>query len=259
MALCQSDSGYKAFNLRSLLNKIRSGRNASSQIIIDGVTMPVRFRHNGRARRIILRLSKRGDEVLLTVPTGTSNAKALEFAASQSHWISKHAARREKPVSFEPGNKILLRGEEYMLVHADTRRTPVWISEDDRQLFVSGKPEHAARRITDWLKKQACADLSKAAHSYAEQMGVKFTRLGVRDQQSRWGSCSARGSLSFSWRLIMAPPFVLDYVAAHEVAHLRHMDHSERFWSLVKSHCSNADKAKKWLKANGRDLHNYGH
>lgn len=89
-------------------------------------------------------------------------------------------------------------------------------------------------------------------------MEVKFRRIGVRDQKSRWGSCSPDGHLSYSWRLIMAPPHVLDYVAAHEVAHLRHMNHGIRFWRLVLQHCDRVHEAKRWLRANAEDIHRYG-
>jgi predicted metal-dependent hydrolase len=124
-------------------------------------------------------------------------------------------------------------------------------------VVVSGDGAHLARRLVDWLKAQAKRDLLAASESYAVAMGVKFHRLSVRDQKSRWGSCSSDGMLSFSWRLILAPPLVLDYVAAHEVAHLKHMNHSRNFWRLVLTHCPHAGRAKSWLKAHGPELHAY--
>ena len=101
-------------------------------------------------------------------------------------------------------------------------------------------------------------DLARACEYYAGAMAVRYTTISIRDQKSRWGSCAASGTLSFSWRLIMAPDFVLDYVAAHEVAHLREMNHGPGFWRLVLSHCKSARAAKVWLKAHGRDLHLVG-
>jgi predicted metal-dependent hydrolase len=123
---------------------------------------------------------------------------------------------------------------------------------------VPGKPEHVARRATDWLRKQAAIDLELACARYASAMDVKVRRIAIRDQKSRWGSCSSSGDLSFSWRLILAPPIVLDYVAAHEVAHLLEMNHSPRFWRHVLKHCPHARDAKNWMRLHGSDLHRYG-
>ena len=91
-----------------------------------------------------------------------------------------------------------------------------------------------------------------------QALGVKVKRLSIRDQSSRWGSCTSAGSLSFSWRLILAPPYVLDYLAAHEVAHLVEMNHSARFWRVVGRVCGHVERAKTWLDTHGNDLHRYG-
>ena len=118
--------------------------------------------------------------------------------------------------------------------------------------------EHIDRRVHDFLKREARRDLHKAALAYAEALGVRVKRLSIRDQSSRWGSCTSAGSLSFSWRLILAPPFVLDYLAAHEVAHLVEMNHSSRFWRVVARVCPSVERAKRWLDTYGNDLHRYG-
>jgi predicted metal-dependent hydrolase len=115
-----------------------------------------------------------------------------------------------------------------------------------------------SRRIGDFLKREARRDLEAASRRYAAELGVAARRVTVRDQSSRWGSCSTAGALSYSWRLILAPPFVLDYLAAHEVAHLVEMNHSRRFWRVVERICPAAHAAKVWLDANGPDLHRYG-
>jgi predicted metal-dependent hydrolase len=112
--------------------------------------------------------------------------------------------------------------------------------------------------VKDFLKREARRDLALSVRRYAEVLGVKFTRISVRDQSSRWGSCTSDGVLSFSWRLILAPPFVLDYLAAHEVAHLVEMNHSARFWRVVARICPETDRAKAWLHAHGNELHRYG-
>jgi predicted metal-dependent hydrolase len=117
---------------------------------------------------------------------------------------------------------------------------------------------HVGRRVSDFLRREAARDLEAASRRAAEALGVPVKRISVRDQSSRWGSCSTTGVLSYSWRLILAPPFVLNYLAVHESAHLIEMNHSPRFWRLVKSVCTDAERAKAWLDVHGGDLHRYG-
>ena len=247
--------------LPSLLRKAGVKSSAKSQLVLDGRTIAVTLRPNARARRIILRIDKQGDGIILTVPPGTSHSRAMEFAASQGAWIWQQLAKQPDMVRLEAGEVIPVRGIRHRIVADSNRRTPVWCGEfddDEALLFVSGDEAHHARRLKDWLKKQARADLSASAHAYADRMGVKISRISIRDTSSRWGSCSSTGALSFSWRLIFAPTWVLDYVAAHEVAHLLEMNHSPKFWAHVEKHCPSTKKARKWLKANGRSLHRYG-
>ena len=115
-----------------------------------------------------------------------------------------------------------------------------------------------SRRITDYLKRQAKRDLEVAVKRYTEMLGVTYRRISIRDQASRWGSCSTSGVLSFSWRLVLAPRYVLDYLAAHETAHLVEMNHSSRFWRLLRRICPEMERAKAWLDVHGTDLHRYG-
>ncbi len=125
-------------------------------------------------------------------------------------------------------------------------------------LCVAGEAPHVARRVRDFLKREAKNDLEVASRRAAATLGIAIKRVSIRDQSSRWGSCSTTGVLSYSWRLIMAPPFVLDYLAAHEVAHLIEMNHSRRFWRVVERICPDLARAKAWLDANGTNLHRYG-
>ena len=231
-----------------------------SGLVINGRPVAVTLRRNSRAKRIIVRLSKNGEGIIVTVPPGASDKKAIEFAASQAAWIEQQLARQPRVRHIEDGAVIMFRGVEHVICHSNERRTPVWTGTSDERpvIFVSGQKAHLPRRLGDWLKRQARSDLSAAATDYAQKMGVKVWRLSIRDTSSRWGSCSAQGALSFSWRLVLAPPEVLDYVAAHEVAHLIEMNHSERFWQLVETHCPHAGRAKSWLRRNGSALHAIG-
>ncbi|MEM1200329.1 MAG: SprT family zinc-dependent metalloprotease [Pseudomonadota bacterium] len=249
--------------LRKLIDPGPAGQPQRAGLVIDGAEVPVIFRRNAQARRIILRMNPKGEGIVLTVPPGTTQREALNFAISQSAWITSRLKRTPETVAFEDGVEVPFRGEMHLICHRPTPRRTVWCEEgtggvEMPSLCVSGRREHLPRRLKDWLKAQARTDLSAASDHYAAAMGLKYSRLSIRDQSSRWGSCSSTGALSYSWRLVMAPPDVLDYVAAHEVAHLAEMNHGPAFWALVEQHCQHTKTAKHWLKQNGRGLHRYG-
>src|SRR6202012_83128 len=163
----------------------------------------------------------------LPIPPRGTQKDAREFAELHGGWIAARLGRLPKAAPFQPGTLVPLRGVAHRIVHRAGVRGPVWTEMRDsgeRILCVAGEPEHIDRRVHDYLKREARRDLQKAAQAYAQALGVRVKRLSIRDQSSRWGSCTSAGSLSFSWRLILAPPFVLDYLAAHEVAHLVEMN-----------------------------------
>jgi predicted metal-dependent hydrolase len=161
---------------------------------------------------------------------------------------------------FVHGAVLPLRGVAHRIDHRRAARGTVWTETqaDERLLCVAGQAPHLPRRVQDYLKREAKRELEAASRQAALALGVEVKRVSVRDQSSRWGSCSSSGVLSYSWRLILAPPFVLDYLAAHEVAHLIEMNHSRRFWRLVERICPDMGRAKAWLDAHGADLHRYG-
>jgi predicted metal-dependent hydrolase len=159
-------------------------------------------------------------------------------------------------IAFAPGTMVPFHGSPHQIRHSVAKGpAPVW--RDGDQILVSGKVEHIRRRLTDFFKREAKKMLEARALEYGGLLGVRPSRVVVRDTASRWGSCSSGRSLSFSWRLILAPDFVLDYVVAHEVAHLREMNHSPRFWAHVKSLVPDMDSPQDWLKAHGRELQRY--
>jgi predicted metal-dependent hydrolase len=221
----------------------------------------VRLRRHRRARRYTLRIHPSDREAILTMPPRGTLADAKDFAQRHGAWIAARLGRLPKAAPFHHGAVIPLRGVAHRIVHRAGERGTVWTETRDsgeRILCVAGGFEHLDRRVHDFLKREARRDLHKASQRYADILGVKVKRLSIRDQSSRWGSCTSAGSLSFSWRLILAPPFVLDYLAAHEVAHLVEMNHSPRFWKVVARICNHVERAKKWLDAEGNDLHRYG-
>jgi predicted metal-dependent hydrolase len=221
----------------------------------------VRLRRHRRARRYTLRIHPSDREAILTMPPRGTLADAKDFAQRHGAWIAARLGRLPKAAPFHHGAVIPLRGIAHRIVHRAGERGTVWTETRDsgeRILCVAGGLEYLDRRVHDFLKREARRDLQKVAQRYADTLGVKVKRLSIRDQSSRWGSCTSAGSLSFSWRLILAPPFVLDYLAAHEVAHLVEMNHSPRFWKVVARICNHVERAKRWLDAEGNDLHRYG-
>jgi hypothetical protein len=195
------------------------------------------------------------------MPPRGNLADAKDFAQRHGAWIAARLGGLPKASPFSHGASIPLRGAAHKIVHRAGERGTVWPETRDsgeKILCVAGGVEHIDRRIHDFLKREARRELTEAAHRYAGILGVKVKRLTIRDQSSRWGSCTSAGSLSFSWRLILAPPYVLDYLAAHEVAHLVEMNHSARFWKVVARICPATERAKKWLDVHGNDLHRYG-
>ncbi|MEH6951813.1 SprT family zinc-dependent metalloprotease [Nitrobacter sp. NHB1] len=221
----------------------------------------VRLRRHRRARRYTLRIHPSDREAILTMPPRGTLPEAKDFAQRHGGWIAARLGRLPKAAPFHHGAVIPLRGVAHRIVHRAGERGTVWTETRDsgeRILCIAGGLEYLDRRVHDFLKREARRDLQKATQRYADTLSVKVKRLSIRDQSSRWGSCTSSGSLSFSWRLILAPPFVLDYLAAHEVAHLVEMNHSPRFWKVVARICNHVERAKKWLDAEGNDLHRYG-
>ncbi len=231
------------------------------EVAFDAAVYPVRLRRHRQARRYTLRIQAATREVVLTMPPRGSLKEAKAFAQRHGAWIAARLRRLPEAAPFAPGRELPLRGVPHRIAHRPQARGTVWteIGENGEGLLcVAGDARHLARRIGDYLKREARRDVEAAARRYAHSMGVDLRRVSVRDQTSRWGSCSTTGVLSFSWRLILAPPFVLDYLAAHEVAHLKEMNHSPRFWRLLARHCPAMQRAKVWLDVHGADLHRYG-
>jgi predicted metal-dependent hydrolase len=252
--------GFASMSLRALLYR-RPSEPSVVQVVFDKAIYLVRLRRHRQARRYTLRIDAPTREVVLTMPPRGSVREAKEFAQKHGGWIAARLKRLPEAAPFAHGVEVPLRGEPHRIVHRRGERGTVWTETDgsgQRLLCVAGEPPHVDRRISDFLKREAQRDLDAASRGYAAQIGVSIKRICVRDQSSRWGSCSNTGVLSFSWRLILAPPFVLDYLAAHEVSHLVELNHSPRFWRLVKRLYPQLERAKVWLDANGTDLHRYG-
>jgi hypothetical protein len=229
---------------------------------VQGIGVPVEVRRHSNARRLTLRVSKTRRAVIVTLPASCRIEEAGKFLTTNIDWVRERLGSVPEPVPLADGAAVPLRGRPHAIAFTGLARgAPVvrarQLADGGVCLEVSGRPEHAPRRLKDWLVNEAKRDLETRVRWHAARMDVRVRRICLRDQTTRWGSCSANGHLSFSWRLILAPPQVLDYVAAHEVAHLLEMNHGSRFWKLVAAAVPHLEEAKLWLRHEGADLHRY--
>jgi predicted metal-dependent hydrolase len=226
------------------------------EILIDGRAIPVALRRSERARRLLIRLDLQNGGIELVLPGDASPAKGFRFLEQHTGWIAARLAALPPRIAFSPGTEVPILGRLRRICHHPEDRAGVRLVHDE--IRVSGAAEHVGRRVKDWLKATARRELASRARAAAAAVGRVPTRITVRDTVSRWGSCSSSGALSFSWRLILAPEAVLDYVVAHEVAHLKEMHHGPRFWALVGLLVPDPAAARTWLRQEGASLHRYG-
>lgn len=213
----------------------------------------IHLRRSAQARRMSLRVSSLDGKVTLTVPRFVSESDALDFAREKEEWLRGHCEKQPEPCVVALGQSIPFEGRSLVITKGAGRSVRV----SDGLVLVPGYAETVARRVQAFLKQMARDRLADACDRHSKVLGRSYSRLTLRDTRSRWGSCSGQGALMFSWRLIMAPPEVLDYVAAHEVAHLEEMNHSRAFWNVVEKLYGDCLPARKWLHENGTELHKY--
>jgi hypothetical protein len=222
----------------------------------------VQIRIHARSKNYRLSILTGGKPVL-SAPPYAKLREAEEFLYRHSDWLKNRLDSLPKIIPFIDGAVIILRGFEHRLIMDNRLRGIVNVIEHDDPLQmpilqIPGGQDFMARRLTDWLKRQAKSDLEKSVEIHAKNLEVFPKAISIRSQSTRWGSCSSSGKLNFNWRLVLAPSFVLDYVAAHEVAHLIEMNHSKAFWDQVRRTLPDMEKGKKWLKKNGNQLMVYG-
>jgi predicted metal-dependent hydrolase len=222
---------------------------------IGGRRISVAVRRNPRAKRLILRIDHVSGHPVLTLPARAGLAQAERFLAAHLAWLEGQVSRIAPSTPLTDGSVFPLRGEPCRIRHVGGRGLVVLEANGSiPSLVVPGDPEFLPRRIGDWLKREARRDLDVAVARYATALGRAAAGVRVTDPKSRWGSCSTEGVLTFSWRLVLAPPFVLDYLAAHEVAHLKEMNHGRRFWTLVERLYPAHLTARDWLNREGPAL-----
>lgn len=220
----------------------------------------VDLRRHPRARNYTLRVAGPAQPPVLTMPKRGSLNEARRFLDRHTGWLRSQIEKLPPATAIADGQPLPFRGVLYFIRHDPAMRGTVSLETDGPVpvIRVAGDARHLRRRVLDFLKREAKRDLDWAIIRHTLNLGVQVRSIRLRDQKSRWGSCSPDGFLSFSWRLVMAPPFVLDYLAAHEVAHLRELNHSRRFWRLCESLCAETAAARRWLLHNGPALHAIG-
>jgi predicted metal-dependent hydrolase len=222
---------------------------------VGGRVLPLVLTRNPRAKRLTLRIERGGQGLRVTAPPDLATREIDRFLLRQREWLEERLARLPDRPVLKAGIKLPLRGVPHRIVQAGGR-TGVSIGRDDAGpvLLVGGGEEFVARRLADFLKREAKRDIPALVARHAAAVGRRPTAIRFRDTASRWGSCTAAGALSFSWRIMMAPPPVIDYLAAHEVAHLKEMNHGPAFWALCEKLCPDTKRCREWLKRNGGAL-----
>jgi hypothetical protein len=238
----------------------RETENERIVVPVAGEPVAIAVRRVANARRMTLRVPPGHADPVVTVPLRASRGAAERFVKSQEGWLGARLSERHPPIPFADGVLIPLRGEPHRIRWTSGSRGTVapLLSAEGPLLHVPGRAEHVPRRVADFLRRSARDDLVDAVGEFAGRIGRRPAAVRVKDTRAQWGSCSPSGVLSFSWRLVLAPPFVLRYVAAHEVAHLVELNHSPAFWRLNAELDPNHREARAWLKRHGRTLHAVG-
>jgi hypothetical protein len=216
------------------------------------VPIPVRWRPSTRAKNASLRICPAGGVVIVTLPPRSGRRVGMALLREHEAWVVEKLAALRPLVAFAPGARFPLGGAPHVIRHEPRLRGGAFL--EGKALIVTGAREFLARRARDFLRAEAKRRIAALAAPHAAALGVKPRTIRVKDTRSRWGSCAPDGTLAFSWRLVMAPEWVTDYVVAHEVAHLRELNHSARFWALVAKRTPHRDAAVAWLRAEGPGL-----
>ncbi|QQS14193.1 MAG: M48 family metallopeptidase [Rhodospirillales bacterium] len=222
-----------------------------------GAVLTIWLRRSARARRVSMRVDPRGGAIRLVVPDRMAKERAIDFARANAGWIAARTRRLPDRVPFADGVALPLFGTPHVVRHRADARGTVWI--EDGELHVAGRPEHLPRRLWDWFGARLSERMRPLVDDKAALIERRAGRLTIRDTATQWGSCARDGDMSFSTRLVFAPPEILDYLAAHEVAHLAYRNHGPRFWATAER-LTDGDMAacKAWLRRHGETLMRYG-
>jgi hypothetical protein len=234
----------------------RNFKVSATALDFGDLSIPLRVRRHRGARRITLSVDAARRGALLTLPARASMASGFDFVAEKALWLRNRLALLPAALPFRDGATIPIGGEPHCIRHRPEMRGGVW--REPGMLVVTGGAEHLPRRVADWLRALARETLAARTGVKAAAIGKPAPRIFLRDPRSRWGSCAREGRIHYSWRLILAPDWVLDYVVAHEVAHLSHLGHGQHFWALVERLTPHRAGAESWLRRHGHGLHMIG-
>jgi predicted metal-dependent hydrolase len=215
-------------------------------------TCPIRWRRSTRARRVSLRIDARAGEVVVTLPPRANRRAGMALLTTHAAWVMERLAALSPHVALAPGAEVPLGGVPHAVRWAPGTDPAARL--EPGSIVVGGEPEDLPGRVAEFLRAEARRRVEVLSAGHAALLGVRPRALRLKDTRSRWGSCAPDGTLAFSWRLVMAPDWVLDYVVAHEVAHLRELNHSPRFWAHVARLTPHRDAAVEWLRLNGPAL-----
>jgi len=225
-----------------------------SQVVLAGnPPVEITLRRSARARRVSLRVSGLDGKVTLSLPTRMKTAEAIAFAEEKADWIRMQLSKHVEAIDVCLGGTVMVQGTEVAIVPGPVRRAQL---QGDK-LIVPNTSDMAAARVKAFLKLEARRKLTEASNHYAQLVNRSFGKITIRDTRSRWGSCTHAGDLMYSWRLVMAPAEVLEYVAAHEVAHLVELNHSPAYWAVVERIYPGYQEPRQWLRQNGQYLHRF--
>ncbi|MHA1538833.1 MAG: M48 family metallopeptidase [Alphaproteobacteria bacterium] len=231
-------------------------KESQTILLVADREVPMTVRRSARARQILLRIDAASGGVVLVLPRRASLAEGLAFAQSKDRWVARRLESLPPSVRFTDGSKIPVLGQTREIVWSPSASRTVSLAGE--RIETGGPLDTLSPRIEAWLRRLARSRIEGLAGEMALGIGARLGRISIRDTSSRWGSCSRAGNLNFSWRLVLAPQWVLAYVVAHEVAHLKQMNHGKRFWALVEDLVGDPKGPRAWLRAHGAGLHRYG-
>ena len=216
---------------------------------------PLKVIEPSQCRRLTLRIDGKEKKAVLSLPPRCSSKRAIKFVEENRAWIEAHLLTVPESKKFSDGDSVTLFGQKMRIKHSPELKCGV--RAENNVIFVSGSQEFLPRRVRDFIKKESLKKLTEMSKDKASQIGCEVKKVTVKDTKSRWGSCSTLGNINYNWRIAFAPMEVADYLVAHEVSHLRHLNHSPEFWNCVKSLCPLSEESRNWLKKNGNLLYTY--
>lgn len=223
--------------------------------ISSEIGMDIKVVRSNSLRKLTLRIDSKERIPVLSVPRFCSQRHAIKFVNENMDWILQSLAKLPEIKKFADGEKICLFGQEVTISHRPQEKGGVWI--EGNLLCVSGETEFLHRRVRDYIRRRAGDEFYTRSQKLAEKIGCKLNGVVIKDTKSRWGSCSSLNNINYSWRIALAPDFVIDYLMAHEVSHLKHQDHSDDFWKCVALLCPEWSRGNSWLRRYGKSLYAY--